>query len=122
MNLFEQLVEQRVAEAQARGEFDKLPGQGQPLQLEDDSMVPEELRAGYRLLKNAGYLPPQLQMQREIREVEQLIRQARAVEQKASLQRRLHALLLQLRMQQPDNTLLHEYAYLEKLNKRLQQP
>ena len=33
MNLFEQLVEQRVAEAQAHGAFDELPGQGQPLQL-----------------------------------------------------------------------------------------
>lgn len=119
MNLLDQLVEQRVAEAQARGEFDELPGQGKPLALDDDAMVPAELRAGYRLLKNAGYLPPQLQLRGEIHEVEQLIRQARAVEQKASLQRRLHALLLQLRIQQPDSRLLQEPDYLEKLNKRL---
>jgi hypothetical protein len=122
MDLIDQLVERRVAEAQARGEFDDLPGQGQPLQLEDDAMVPEELRVAYRLLKNAGYLPPQLQLRHDIRQVEQLIRQAEAVEQKAALQRRLHALLLQLRMQQPDSRLLHEYDYLEKLNTRLQQP
>lgn len=119
MNLFDQLVEQRVAEAQARGEFDDLPGHGKPLQLEDDSMVPEELRAGYRLLKNAGYLPPELQLRGEILEVEQLIQQAQAVEQKAVLQRRLHALLLQLRIQKPDSSLLSEPDYLEKLNKRL---
>jgi len=119
MNLFDQLVEQRVAEAQARGEFDDLSGHGKPLQLEDDTMVPEELRAAYRLLKNAGYLPPQLQLRGEIREVEQLIRQARAVEQRAVLQRRLHALLLQLRIQQPDSPLLQDPDYLEKLNKRL---
>jgi hypothetical protein len=118
MNLFDQLVEQRVAEAEARGEFDDLPGRGRPLQLEDDAMVPEELRAGYRMLKNAGYLPPELRLRGEVREVEQLIRQAEAVEQKALLQRRLHALLLQLRIQQPEHPLLQETAYLEKLNRR----
>ncbi|EKO3976272.1 DUF1992 domain-containing protein, partial [Vibrio fluvialis] len=33
---------------------------GEPLSLDDDSMVPPELRMGYRILKNAGYIPPEL--------------------------------------------------------------
>ncbi|MDI5568641.1 DUF1992 domain-containing protein, partial [Salmonella enterica subsp. enterica serovar Kentucky] len=45
-----------IIEAQRKGEFDNLPGRGEPLILDDDSHVPAELRAGYRLLKNADEL------------------------------------------------------------------
>ncbi|MGM0411995.1 MAG: DnaJ family domain-containing protein [Pseudomonadota bacterium] len=78
MSLLDELAEQRIREAAERGEFDELPGRGEPLALEDDSLVPEELRAGYRLLKNAGFVPPELESMRELREVETLIRQAEA--------------------------------------------
>ena len=45
-------AEQRILEAQTQGVFDDLPGAGAPLKLDDDAMVPEELRAAYRILKN----------------------------------------------------------------------
>ncbi|EQU10385.1 hypothetical protein G849_03524 [Escherichia coli HVH 197 (4-4466217)] len=54
MWLLDQWAERHIAEAQAKGEFDNLVGSGEPLILDDDSHVPPELRAGYRLLKNAG--------------------------------------------------------------------
>ncbi|NIR60855.1 MAG: DUF1992 domain-containing protein, partial [Gammaproteobacteria bacterium] len=41
MWLLDQITEQRIAEAIERGELDGLPGSGQPLELDDDSMVPE---------------------------------------------------------------------------------
>jgi hypothetical protein len=66
-------VEERVARAQADGEFDDLPGAGRPLDLQDDLLVPEELRAAYRILKNAGFVPPEVQALQEIRTLEQLI-------------------------------------------------
>ena len=73
MQLLDQLAEQRINEARERGELDNLPGQGVRLHLDDDQFVPEHLRAGYRLLKNAGYLPPELQLRSEIKEVEDLL-------------------------------------------------
>ena len=76
MWVLDKLVELRIDEAQARGDFDELAGAGRPLQLEDLSLVPEELRAAYLLLKNAGYLPPEVHVRQEITEVEALIRQA----------------------------------------------
>ena len=54
-------AEARIGEAVARGEFRDLPGAGKPLPEEGLSAVPEELRAAYRVLKNAGYLPPEAQ-------------------------------------------------------------
>ena len=65
MWLLDQWAERHIAEAQAKGEFDNLVGSGEPLILDDDSHVPPELRAGYRLLKNAGCLPPELEHRRE---------------------------------------------------------
>ena len=52
------LAERRIEEAIARGEFDDLPGTGRPLELDDvDPLLPEELRLAYRILKNAGFSP-----------------------------------------------------------------
>ena len=66
------LAERRIAEAIANGELEELPGQGRPLELDDDALVPEELRLAYRMLKNAGFVPPEVQALNEIAELERL--------------------------------------------------
>ena len=58
MLAFDLIAEQRIAEAISRDEFDDLPGQGRPLALDDDPLVPEDLRIAYRILKNAGFENP----------------------------------------------------------------
>ena len=63
---YRSILEQRMAAAQAEGLFDNLPGAGKPQQLDDDSMVPEEDRMGYRILKNAGFAPPWIELQKTI--------------------------------------------------------
>ncbi|WP_289367626.1 DUF1992 domain-containing protein [Pantoea stewartii] len=73
MWLIDQLAEQHIKAAQEKGELSDLPGEGAPLNLEDDSQVPPELRAGYRLLKNAGFLPPELELRREALQVSDLL-------------------------------------------------
>ena len=52
MYAFHKIVEKRIKEAEKRGEFDDLPGSGEPLTLEDDSQIPEDLRLAYKILKN----------------------------------------------------------------------
>lgn len=65
MWLLDQWAERHIMDAQTKGEFDNLPGRGEPLVLDDDSHIPAELRAGYRLLKNSGCLPPELEQRKE---------------------------------------------------------
>jgi hypothetical protein len=72
------LAERRIVEAIARGELDDLPGAGQPLALDDDRLVPEELRVAYRILKNAGFVPPEVDELREIGQLERLVQQGSA--------------------------------------------
>jgi hypothetical protein len=70
MKLLDALVEQRIAAAAARGEFDDLPGAGAPQNLEDEPLVPEEVRVANRILKNAGFVPPAVEQLRALRDLE----------------------------------------------------
>jgi hypothetical protein len=120
MWLIDQLAEQRIREAAGQGAFDDLTGAGQPLSLDDDVAVPAELRAAYRLLKNAGYLPPELQLRRDIVEAEQLLALAEQAEERASHSRRLRYLMMRLDLTRlaPVN-LQTEHAYFERLCEKL---
>ena len=73
MLVLELLAERKIEEAVARGEFDDLAGAGRPLDFDDDALVPEELRVAYRILKNAGYVPPEVQTLNQIAELERFI-------------------------------------------------
>lgn len=69
----ERLAEERIRDAIQRGEFDNLPGRGKPLNLEDDRHIPDDLRLAYKILKNAGCLPPELELKKEISKAEELL-------------------------------------------------
>jgi len=64
--LLDALAEARIEEALAAGAFNELPGAGRPLEFDDDLFVPEELRAAYRILKRAGFVPPEVEARREL--------------------------------------------------------
>ena len=98
MWLLDQWVERHISDAQRKGEFDNLPGSGEPLVLEDDSHIAPELRAGYRLLKNAGCLPPELEQRREAIELVDLLKSVRKDDPRHNeLSRRLTLIELKLR-------------------------
>lgn len=96
MDPVDAIAEQRIREAIERRELEELPGAGQPLKLDDDAHVPAELRAAYRLLKNSGFLPPELQLRREITEAEALIAAATEPSERSRARRRLEMLRLRL--------------------------
>lgn len=76
--MFDLIAEKKIAEAIERGELDDLPGAGRPLELDDDALVPEDLRLAYRILKNAGYVPPEVEALNEISQLEQFVASAEA--------------------------------------------
>jgi hypothetical protein len=53
MHLLEWIAERRIDEAVSRGELDRLPNAGAPLDLYEDPLVPPEMRMAKRILKNA---------------------------------------------------------------------
>jgi len=119
MQTLDSLVERRIREAQERGEFDDLPGSGAPLALDDDPLVPEDLRVPYRLLKNAGFIPPELEAFREIRELEQLIQVADCESERADLLARLNFLLTRTAAGKRRGHLRVDADYFERIAERL---
>ncbi len=110
------IAEARIAEAMRRGEFENLSGAGKPLALNADPVVPEELRVAYRILKNAGCLPRELELRREIADVRTLLAAAADENERGRASRRLNYLLAQLEAARgrPSN-LRAEETYYEKL-------
>ena len=60
MNWADIIAERRAAEAASNGGLSKLPGEGAPLDLSEDLLVPPEVRALMRTLKHAGFTPPDI--------------------------------------------------------------
>jgi hypothetical protein len=102
VSIFARIAEARIREAMARGEFDDLPGAGRPLQLEDLSRVPPDMRLAYRVLRNAEVVPPEVELRREIYSLGRLL-DAADDDEREGLRRRLrlcelrYALLMERR-------------------------
>jgi len=96
MLLFDLIAEQKIAEAIGRGELSDLPGAGKPLQLDDDALIPEDLRMAWRILKNAGFVPPQVEALREIGELERFIDSLGEGEARNAANRKLDLLRLRI--------------------------
>ncbi|PFA17481.1 DUF1992 domain-containing protein [Bacillus cereus] len=73
MDVFLSIAEERIRQAINKGDLDDIPGKGKPLQLEDLSMVPPDLRMSYKILKNARMIPVEMELQKDILKIEDLI-------------------------------------------------
>ena len=73
MGMMSWLVEQRIQESMRNGEFRDLPGHGKPLELEDLSGVPEELRMSFKIMKNSGLVPEEISLRAECVTLEGLL-------------------------------------------------
>lgn len=117
---FEQIAEQRIREAIERGDFDDLDGQGRPLVLEEDEVVPSELRMAYKVLKNAGYVPEEVDLRRDIAEVEDLLGRVQDPGEHARAVKRLNLLRARLAARRRHEPRLHlEADYYHKALRRL---
>ena len=70
---FDKLVEEKIKEAQARGEFDKLSGNGKPVDLTAYFETPEDIRLAQSVLKNAGFTSREVELLNEIAALKQIL-------------------------------------------------
>ena len=64
---WESAIEKQIREAAERGDFDNLPGAGKPLDLGRDPNVPADWEMAFRLLKDAGFAPDWIELDKGIR-------------------------------------------------------
>ena len=67
LRLLEDHIGRSLSESEKTGELRAAPSYGKPLNLGDGyEETPAELRMGYKILKDAGVLPPEVELMREI--------------------------------------------------------
>jgi hypothetical protein len=96
LSYFWRIAEERIREAQRAGAFDNLPGKGKPLQLEDMSWVPEDLRIGYLILKNAHVLPPEAELRKDIHTLEDLLKHVEDEGERRALAKSVQSKIIRL--------------------------
>lgn len=106
------VAEERIQEAIRRGDFDALPGAGKPLVFDDDALVPAEVRAANRILKNAGLVPIEVLERREIAELEADLASMHAPAERSRALARLALLRLRLGPRRAGS--LSRHAYYER--------
>jgi hypothetical protein len=124
LKALDDLVESRIRDAQARGEFDTLPGAGKPLPDEDFAGVPAELRVAVRILKNAGCVPAEVAA---LRDLDEVVGQLAAAEADPAVddatrrraRRRLLALTIALEQRGPARSATALVAYRDRIVERL---
>ena len=120
MDIFQKIAEQKIREAIERGDLDNLKNSGKPLQLDDDSWVPEDLRAAYRVLKNAGCLPPEMELKKEIISLKDLIYSLDDDKEKMKKIRELNFKILKLNTMRKRPFYIEDFPeYEDKLYERL---
>src|SRR5210317_2540301 len=67
------IAERKISKAIQEGVLDNKEWRNKPLPTTYDNLVPEELRMGHKILKNAGYLPPEIETKKEIQQIEDML-------------------------------------------------
>ncbi len=120
MDIFATIAERKILEAIQRGELDNLALKGQPIRRDDTDEVPEELRMGYKILKNAGVLPEELQLNREIVTLKNLVDSCENQEERRWLKKRLSEQMLRYNLMMERNFKTAAYRqYEEKIVEKL---
>lgn len=117
---YQKIIEKRIKEAQEKGEFDDLPGHGEPIKMEDDSHIPEDLRLAYKILKNADCLPPEIELKKEIRQMEDMLANIPDEKEQYRLIKKINYKIMKLNMMGNKSPLLDEtQIYYKKIVDRL---
>jgi len=113
------IAEQKIAQAIKDGELKTTGWENKPLPLEDDHLVPDDLKMAYKILKNSGYLPPEIENRKEISRLEQLIANTEDEHQRLQQMRKLSVLLMKVEANRrtPSN-IAHDDDYYRKIVER----
>ncbi|MGX2041039.1 DnaJ family domain-containing protein [Methylocaldum sp. MU1018] len=109
----DRIAEEKIRAAIERGDLQNLPGAGKPIPDEEDlALVPADLRMAYRVLKNAGHVPEEVRLRREIEDVGRLLDLCddSSAQYRESLNR-LHLLVQRLGEMRGGNLALHDRYY-----------
>jgi len=117
---FDKIIEERIKKAQKEGAFTNLPGAGKPLKFEDAN-VPEDLRIAYKILKNANFLPPEIELRKQIHNTEEMLSGMKDTAERYQTIKKLNYLIFKLNSVRNTSMALDmPQYYLEKVSNTLE--
>ena len=96
MDSLTRIAEQKIAEAMKTKDFTSEKWKNKPLPLENDSNVPDDLKMAYKILKNSGYLPPEIEEKKEVQRLEELIATTEDEHERLKQMKKLNVLLMKI--------------------------
>ena len=113
MNILQVIAERKISEAISEGRLKTDGWQGRPLPDSIDPFMPEDLKMAYKILRNAGYVPPEVETRREIDRLEEIIAGSTDEQTRLKQMKKLEVLLRKLAMMRPaaGNIVLQEDYY-----------
>lgn len=95
---FAKIAENRIQEAIEEGKFDNLSGKGKPIDLDAYFATPPELRLAHSVMKNAKFIPEELQLFGEIAALKEEIAALADEDERVRLGRRCDELILKFNL------------------------
>jgi len=121
MDPFAFIAEQRIAQAMQEGDLNSPKWKNKPLPLNDDAGVPPELKMAYKILKNSGHLPPEVEDRKEIQQLEDLIARTEDEHERLKQMKKLNVLLMKVDAKRSFNTSISmQHDYYSKVVERIQ--
>ena len=110
------IAERRIAQAIEDGTLRTDSWKNKPLPLDDDSFVPNDLKMAYKILKNSGFVPPEVETRKEIQKLEDLISQTEDEHQRLRQMKKLNVLLMKLDNQRSrPSSIEHDEDYYRRI-------
>jgi hypothetical protein len=114
------IAEQKIAEAMRERDLNSPKWKNKPLPLEDDRFVPDDLKMAYKILKNSGYLPPEIEERKEVKRLEDLIASTEDEHERLKQMKKLNVLLMKVDAKRPfSSNISRQHDYYRKVVERI---
>lgn len=120
MDFLARIAEKKISEALKQEDFTPKGWKDKPLVLDDTPNIPEDMKIAYKILKNSGYLPPEIEQKKEINKLEELIAATEDEHERLRQMKKLQTLLIKLDSRRGNKTnICQENLYYQKLVEKI---
>jgi hypothetical protein len=114
------IAEQKIAQAMQERDLNSPRWKNRPLPLEDDRFVPDDLKMAYKILKNSGYLPPEIEDRKEVKRIEDLIAATEDEHERLKQMKKLNVLMMKIDARRSFSSSISEQQdYYQKVVERI---
>lgn len=120
MDSLARIAERKIVEAMKEKDFTSEKWKNKPLPLDDDRNIPDDLKMAYKILKNSGYLPPEIIEKKEVQRLEELIATTEDEHERLRQMKKLNVLLMKINAARPSSSnIAQQDDYYRKVVERI---